>query len=304
MPIASTVLMIRPIQFGYNVETAVNNVFQINATDERTQEKALYEFDNYVHLLKSKGIEVLVVNDTPNPATPDSIFPNNWVSLHSNGTLCLYPMFAQNRRNERKSFVISKITTNYEVKQVEDFTSFEKDDMFLEGTGSMVLDNDHRIAFACISQRTHPKVLETFCEKMNYKPFTFTAVDAKGFPIYHTNVMMCSADQFIVACVDSIKDENEKNQFIELVNKLNKKLITISFEQMNQFAGNMIQLQNNLGEKFLVMSQSAYKSLNQEQIDELSKYNELLPIPLTTIETNGGGSARCMVAEIFTAKKS
>lgn len=304
MPIASTVLMIRPIQFGFNVETAVNNVFQVNQTDERTQEKALYEFDNYVHILKSKGIQVLVVNDTPTPATPDSIFPNNWLSMHTNGTLCLYPMFAKNRRAERKPFVLSKIKTTFDVKQVEDFSNYEESDMFLEGTGSMVLDSDHRIAFACVSQRTHPKILEEFCVKMNYQPFTFHANDEKGFPIYHTNVMMCVGDLFVVACVESITDEEERNQFIKLIQGLKKELIPISFEQMNQFAGNMIQLQNKEGEKFLVMSQSAYKSLTADQITELSRYNELLPIPLNTIETNGGGSARCMVAEIFTPQKS
>jgi hypothetical protein len=304
MPIASKVLMIRPIHFGYNAETAVNNAFQINKTDERTQEKALYEFDNFVHKLKEKGIEVLVVNDTPSPATPDSIFPNNWISLHSNGTICLYPMYAKNRRAERKPFVLSKIKSEFDIQKIEDFTGYEEQEMYLEGTGSMVLDSDHRIAFACISERTNAKVLEDFCVKMNYQPFTFHSYDQKGAPIYHTNVMMCVGDLFVVACIDSITDEEEKNMFIKLVQGLNKELITITYEQMNEFAGNMIQLQNKKGDKYLIMSQSAYKSLTEEQINELSRYNELLPIPLTTIETNGGGSARCMIAEVFTAQKS
>lgn len=304
MPIASKVLMIRPIHFGYNAETAVNNAFQVNKTDERTQEKALYEFDNFVHKLREKGIEVLVVNDTPSPATPDSIFPNNWISLHSNGTVCLYPMFAKNRRAERKPFVLSKIKSEFNIQKIEDFTGYEEQGMYLEGTGSMVLDSDHRIAFACISERTNVKVLEDFCVKLNYQPFTFHSYDQKGTPVYHTNVMMCVGDLFVVACIDSITDEEEKNMFIKLVQGLNKELITITYEQMNEFAGNMIQLQNKKGDKFLIMSQSAYKSLTEEQINELSRYNELLPIPLTTIETNGGGSARCMIAEVFTSQKS
>ncbi len=303
MAIASAVLMIRPIQFGYNAQTAVNNAFQTDATDDRTQEKALYEFDHYVHTLREKGIEVLVVNDTPTPPTPDSIFPNNWISLHTNGTICLYPMFAENRRAERKSFVLSKLQTQYQIQNICDFSGYESQQLFLEGTGSLVLDHDHRIAFACISERTHIKVLEEFCVKMDYQPFTFHAYDAGGRPVYHTNVMMCVGDMFVVACMESITDPEENEQFRKMVRALNKDLIEITFDQMNQFAGNMIQLQSKEGQKYLVMSQRAYQSLSPAQIQALSEYNTLLPIPLNTIETNGGGSARCMVAEIFTPSR-
>lgn len=297
-------LMVRPVRFGYNAETAVNNAFQVAGHDDSSvQQKALAEFDNFVATLRSHDIEVVVVEDTPEPHTPDSIFPNNWISFHKNSTIVLYPMFAPNRRLERKEGVIEAIKERFQIDNTIDLTKNEASDVFLEGTGSMILDRENKIAYACISPRTDKNLFLEFCEEMQYEPVVFDAVDEKGRPIYHTNVMMCVADKYAVICLDSIQEHDERSVVVGALAQSGKVIVDISFEQMNHFAGNMLQVTNTHGERFLVMSSQAYHSLSEEQIAELSAFNPIIHVPLETIETNGGGSARCMMAEIYLPKK-
>jgi len=290
--------MIRPVNFAFNLETAGNNAFQVRGDAKDVQQKALKEFDDFVSLLKENNVDVLVVEDTPHPHTPDSIFPNNWVSFHQDGTLLLYPMFAPSRRAERKDHVLEKIYQDFRISKKIDLSHYEKSNLFLEGTGSMVLDRENKLAFASLSPRTNKKVLDDFCTKMNYQAVSFTAVDINGTPIYHTNVMMCVADRYVVICLDSIASEDEKDLVAEAIQKTGKEIIDINYEQLNAFAGNMLQIENRQGEKLLVMSTQAYKSLTEKQVQELSAYNRIIHSPLTVIEANGGGSARCMMAEI------
>lgn len=295
----SRLLMIKPVRFDFNAETAVNNSFQVNAADTLVQDKALAEFETFIDVLRNHQVDVTVINDTPEPHTPDSVFPNNWISFHEDGTLLLYPMFAHNRRLERKQEVLDQLNDHFVVEKIIDLSPHENENRFLEGTGSMVLDRENKIAYACLSPRTNSDVLEDFCEKMNYTSVSFTAVDAAGQPIYHTNVMMCVADQFAVICTDSIPDAAEKKAVTDSLTKHGKKIIPISLEQMNRFAGNMLQVHNASGKKFLVMSTQAFNSLNVQQLLDIEHFNPILHSDITTIETNGGGSARCMMAEIF-----
>ena len=298
MQTTSHILMIQPVNFGYNAETAVNNAFQVAGNDAGAQEKAAEEFQQFVTVLRKNGVDVTVVKDTPEPYTPDSIFPNNWVSFHSDGTVMLYPMYAMNRRLERKQHVLDTIKNKFNITRQVDLSGYESENIFLEGTGSMVLDRDNKIAYACLSPRTEKKVLDDFCTKAGYKPIAFISVDENGKEIYHTNVMMCVADKYVVICLGSIRDKKEKQLVTDTINKSGKSIIDISYHQMNHFAGNMLQVENNEGEKLLVMSSQAYQSLTKEQVSELEKYNKIVHSSLTTIETNGGGSARCMMAEI------
>lgn len=304
MPATSYILMIRPVSFVYNEETAVNNAFQAASSDqEMVKQKALAEFDAFAELLQQNGIDVTVVQDSPEPHTPDSIFPNNWISFHSNGKVFLYPMFALNRRAERKPHVLNAIENKFQVAEIVDLSFFESENLFLEGTGSMVLDRDRQIAYACLSPRTDEKVLFDFCKRMSYTPVVFNATDGNGQAIYHTNVMMCVADRYVVICLESIALPEEKEKVEEAIINSGKAIVPISLHQMNHFAGNMLQLENNSGEKLLVMSSQAFESLTAEQISTLQSYNRIIHSSLTTIETNGGGSARCMLAEIFLSKK-
>lgn len=290
--------MIRPVAFGYNAETAVNNAFQQQTEQNGVQANALKEFDNFVEILRSHDINVTVVEDTQNPHTPDSIFPNNWISFHTNGTVVLYPMFAVNRRLERRSDIIDQLKKQYSITNIVDFSHYESQDKFLEGTGSMVLDRDNHIAYACLSPRTDKKLLEEFCTAINYKPTYFHAVDNYKNPIYHTNVMMCVADKYIIFCYETIADYSEKEVLNRWFSNTNKTIIPITLKQVNAFAGNMLQVQNIHGEKFLVMSDSAYNSLTHEQIRIIEQFNPIIHAPIPTIETNGGGSVRCMMAEV------
>ncbi len=299
MQYTSHLLMIQPIQFNFNAETAVNNSFQTNANDNLVSEKAKNEFDGFIQILRNNGIDITIVTDTPLPHTPDSIFPNNWISFHSDGTLCLYPMFAENRRLERKQSVLNAIEEKFSISQKIDFTHYEANNIFLEGTGSMVLDRDNKIAYACISPRTNLYVLADFCKQMNYTPLSFEAVDENNLPIYHTNVMLCVADEYVVICLKAVANPNERAALVNSFETHQKTIIEIEFNQMNQFAGNMLQVINNKGEKFLVMSSQAFQSLSKEQVKTIENFNPIIHSDLTTIETNGGGSARCMMAEVF-----
>ena len=294
--------MIRPVNFSFNAETAVNNAFQVAGTADHAQEQALGEFEGFVQLLRDNGVDVTVVQDTPDPYTPDSIFPNNWVSFHDDGTVCLYPMYAANRRLERKPGVLETLSRRFRIDATLDFSSYEKEGLFLEGTGSMVLDRDRKIAYACTSPRTDIEVLLDFCRKMGFVHDFFTAVDAEGRSIYHTNVMMCVADRYAVVCLDALPIAAERAHLASTIRASGKTLIPITLSQMNHFAGNMLQVHNQQDQKLLVMSSQAYASLDPEQIRQLTAFNRIIHSPLTTIEMNGGGSARCMLAEIHLPK--
>lgn len=294
----SKVLMIRPLHFGYNAETAVNNSFQVKGDPENLSVKAVGEFDHFVKALESFGIDVTVVNDSEEPHTPDAVFPNNWISFHGSGIYCLYPMFAPNRRRERKTEVLELIKKKFNYHRAIDFSGYESENRFLEGTGSMVLDRDKHLAYACLSPRTDRTVLDDFCKRMNYRPVVFHSANETGQAIYHTNVMMCVADRFVVICLDSIPNANEKESVINTILSSGKEIVPISMEQMNHFAGNMLQLENNEKEKILVMSSAAWHSLSPGQHNYLNQFNRILHAPLENIEANGGGSARCMIAEI------
>jgi hypothetical protein len=298
MQTTSKVLMIRPLHFLYNEETAVNNRFQVKGDQENLSEKAVQEFDEFVRELQKQDIDVTVVEDSPDPHTPDAIFPNNWISFHESGIYCLYPMFAPNRRKERKKEVMEIVQKKFHYHKLIDFTDYETENLFLEGTGSMVLDRDKHLAYACLSPRTSLRVLEDFCKKLNYRNVVFHSTDESGHNIYHTNVMMCVADRYVVICLDSIKDVDEKKYVTETILSSGKEIIPISQEQMNHFAGNMLQLENQRKEKILVMSSAAWFSLSQEQKEKLTLYNRVVHASLQSIESNGGGSARCMIAEI------
>jgi hypothetical protein len=293
------ILMVRPYQFYFNQQTAANNFFQSNINIENANELAIAEFDTMVEKLRAHQIKVNVVQDTKDPSTPDSIFPNNWVSTHTNGTLCLYPMFAENRRAERKLSVINFLESNYKIETKLDLTDLENEGTFLEGTGSMVLDHQNKIAYGCLSERLDKEAFANWCHKMQFKPIAFKAVDDKSQPIYHTNVMMCMGNQFVVICIESIANEQEKQMVLESFLQTNKELITISQDQLNHFAGNMLQVFDINEKPHLIMSEQAYNSLKTEQVKSLEKYNPLLPISIPTIEALGGGSTRCMMAEIY-----
>ncbi len=298
----SHLLMIQPVNFGFNAETAVNNTFQKNPGGD-VQQKALQEFADFVALLRKNKVDVTVIEDSLFPATPDSIFPNNWISFHDGGRIFLYPMFAVNRRLERKAAVLDAVKQKFSVVEIVDLTGSEKEDLFLEGTGSMVLDRENKIVYACLSPRTNEKILDEFCKTTGYHPVTFRATDSTGVVIYHTNVMMCIAGSYAVVCLDSIADKTEKNILYTQLLLTTKDIIDISLNQLNQFAGNMLQVKNAEGELLLVMSTQAFESLNDVQVEVLQKHNRIIHSPLNTIETAGGGSARCMMAEVFLDKK-
>ena len=306
MQTTDTVLMIEPAAYGFNAETAQNNYFQINSENAETQTKALQEFNNFVEKLRSKGINVITVKDTLEPHTPDSIFPNNWISMHQDGTVVLYPMCAVNRRCERRNDILEILKRNFSVKEIIDLSASENEGKFLEGTGSMIFDHDNKIAYGSVSLRLDEPLFREFCEKFGFEPVVFHSYQTANnerLPIYHTNVMMCVADRFVVICLDCIDDETERIKVVNAIVNSGKEIIEISESQMQQFAGNMLQVQNSDGKKFLVMSQSAYQSLTPEQILNIEKYSEIIYSDLETIETNGGGSARCMLAEVFLEKK-
>ncbi|CAA7194238.1 citrulline utilization hydrolase CtlX [Chryseobacterium potabilaquae] len=306
MQTTDTVLMIEPIAFGYNAETAKNNYFQVEQKGSDVQEKALKEFNAFVEKLRNKGIDVITIKDTLQPHTPDSIFPNNWVSFHKDGKAVLYPMFAHNRRVERRNDILETIKSKgFTIKDIDDWSSSEANEKFLEGTGSMIFDHDNKIAYGSVSLRLDENLFREFCEKYGFSPVVFHSFQTVGgerLAIYHTNVMMCVADKFVVICLDCIDDMLERNNVIETIKNSGKEIIEITEDQMQQFAGNMLQVQNKDGEKFLVMSETAYKSLQADQISTIEKYCEIIHADLNTIEVNGGGSARCMIAEIFLPK--
>lgn len=293
------VLMVRPAAFGFNVETAVNNAFQKEGAGANIPESGLKETDAYIKMLKENGIDVVIVTDTAEPYTPDAVFPNNWFSTHDDGTLVLYPMFAENRRMERKHAALEAIRANFDLKRTVDLTHYEKDGLFLEGTGSMVLDRVNKIVYACKSPRTNEIVLDDFCRLLGYTPVMFEAFDENGMQVYHTNVVMHVGSEIAVVCMDSITDPGQRATVRASLESTGKTIVEISFDQMNHFAGNMLELHNKNGESFLVMSRTAYRSLSAKQIAFLESGMKLITPSLECIEENGGGAARCMLAELF-----
>ncbi|MFT6836758.1 MAG: hypothetical protein ACJAZR_000276 [Sediminicola sp.] len=305
----NTILMVRPVNFRMNEQTAVNNYFQENL-DMMNQDinlKAQNEFDAFVNKLREKGVYVVVVEDTLDPDTPDSIFPNNWVSFHENGNVGIYPMFAENRRNERREDILETLEEKgFLIENIVDYTSAEDEELFLEGTGSIILDREYNKAYCALSARADEELFIEFCEDFEYTPVVFTAnqtVNGKRLPIYHTNVMMCVADTFAVLCLDTIDDKKEKKNVLDHLKQDGKEIIPITETQMHQFAGNMLQVQGMGGQAYLVMSSTAYNSLTPEQTKAIEKHCPIIHSSLETIETCGGGSARCMMAEVFLPKK-
>lgn len=300
--ITDTILMVRPANFGFNEETAGNNAFQTNDTSispTAITQKAQEEFDQFVNRLRVNGIEVLVWNDPAEPIKPDAVFPNNWVSFHSDGTVITYPMYAQVRRKERSEDIIDFVGENRLVDKRIHLEGNEPSNIFLEGTGSIIMDRENKIAYACLSPRTDEVLFDEFCKKVGCEKAAFTSTDANGMQIYHTNVMMALGVDFVVICMETIRDEAERKHLEALFVRTGKTIVDISEAQMNAFAGNMLQVKNPDGERFLVMSQQAYASLNQEQVDLIRSKTEILYSPIDTIENYGGGSARCMMAEVF-----
>ena len=307
--ITNTVLMIRPVQFRMNEQTAVNNFYQKkseNILPETVNAMATKEFDNMVEKLRKASIQVIVVQDTKEFDTPDSIFPNNWISFHKNGTIGLYPMFAKNRRLERKDSILEAVeAAGFVIKTVVDYTEAETDGFYLEGTGSILLDRENQKAYCALSARADEELFIEFCEDFEYTPVVFSAyqtVNDKRKLIYHTNVMMCLGTTFAVVCLASIDDKKERKNLLKHLHEDGKKIIEISEDQVNNFAGNMLQLQGTDNRSYLVMSQSALDSLRPSQVQMLEEHATLLSSPLNTIEACGGGSARCMMAEVFLPK--
>ena len=304
----NSILMIRPINFRMNEQTAVNNYYQevLDLKNAEINKNAQFEFDTFVDKLKSVGIEVIVISDTDQFDTPDSLFPNNWISFHEDGTVVLYPMFAENRRNERREDILDILEEKgFLIDNIVDYTSAEEEEIFLEGTGSLLLDRVNKKAYCALSPRADEDLFIEFCEDFEYTPVIFTAyqtVDGKRKPIYHTNVMMCLAETFAVICLDTIDDKQERKNVVKHLKEDRKQIIEITEKQVIHFAGNMLQVKGTTNERFLVMSQSALDCLTPTQIQQITKHCKIISSSLETIETCGGGSARCMMAEIFLPK--
>ncbi|ANH61692.1 citrulline utilization hydrolase CtlX [Dokdonia donghaensis] len=307
--ITNTILMIRPVQFRMNEETAVNNYFQedISLKNDEINTKAQQEFDDFVAKLRAVGVNVIVENDDIKGNTPDSVFPNNWVSFHESGNVALYPMFAENRRRERREEVLTRLESEgFTINNIVDYTEAEDEDVFLEGTGSILMDRQNERAYCALSARADESLFIEFCEDFEYTPVVFTAnqtVDGKRLPIYHTNVMMCLAEEFCVICLDTIDDKKERKNVLKHLKETGKQVISITEEQMHHFAGNMLQVLGADDKKYLVMSADAHQSLTKDQVNKIEKHCEILSSDLSTIETCGGGSARCMMAEVFLPKE-
>jgi hypothetical protein len=300
----STLLMIRPAAFGYNTETAGDNAFQRCDGDLEApaiQEHAQAEFDGFVALMKENDIEIVVVEDLPKPVTPDAIFPNNWLSLHQDGTVILYPMAASSRRKERRLDVIKHLENveGFDIGMVVDLSANEIRSRYLEGTGSLVIDRAHKKAYACISQRTDLVLVESFCYRMGYEDVVFRAFDRSGNPVYHTNVVMGIGNKIALVCLDAIRDPQERTEVQAQLEKDGHEVIPISIDQMSRFAGNVLEVRARNGQPYMIMSRAAHEALNEEQIESIETHMPILSAPLEIIEKYGGGSARCMMCEVF-----
>ena len=306
MPAASTILMIRPAAFGFNKETSINNFFQkaFSSTLKNIHQSALREFDSMVSVLREKQVDVLVINDTVEPQKPSAVFPNNWLSTSPDGKVFVYPMYAANRRKEKRADILQELVKDFIVKDVQDWSELEAEGRFLEGTGSMVIDHDNKLIYAAISERTNPAALEKFATANGFSAVVFLATDKNGYPVYHTNIIMTLGEKFCVLCEEAIEEEWELIAVKQLLESTGREIISITKDQMHSFAGNMIEIKNNAGKNILILSQTAFDSLSDEQKEKLTGYAELLPIPIPTIEAAEGGSVRCMIAEIFLRKKN
>ncbi|MBB1286167.1 amidinotransferase [Flavisolibacter sp. BT320] len=306
MQATQSIFLVRPANFVYNKETALSNTFQNALTEELSiiQEKVNSEFNGFVQTLQASDVLVLVFEDTAHPVKPDAVFPNNWVSLHENGKVVLYPMCAKNRRTERRNEILEAIGEKFCISEVIDLSGYEKEGCFLEGTGSIVFDHQNKTAYACLSPRTDKELFLHVCLLLQYHPIYFYALDPEGKEIYHTNVMMCVADRFCVICLESITNDVERTMVIDSLTNSGHEIVDISYEQMKNFAGNMLELRTSHDKNVLAMSANAYNSLYAAQKDRLEKYVKLLPLQVQTIETIGGGSVRCMIAEIFLPDKN
>ena len=304
--LASTVLMIRPVRFESNPMTAASNRFQGKsaASAEEQHAAALVEFDSLVDALQDKGIDVIVVDDTVEPHTPDSIFPNNWVSFHGDGRVVLYPMEAENRRTERRTDIIAQLNDElgYAVSEVVDLSPHELQGHFLEGTGSMVLDRVNHIAYACLSSRTQLDPLGDFAQRMEYEVIAFDAVDREGVPIYHTNVLMNIGEALAVICDEAITRGDQREAVLQRMRESGRDVILLSYDQLDAFAGNMLELRGEDGKRVVAMSQQAFDSLNKEQRAALEKNGDIVSVPIDNIEASAGGSVRCMLAEVHLPK--
>ena len=303
--ITNTILMVRPAAFRMNEQTKVNNFFQeeLDLQEAQINERAQAEFDAFVNKLREVGVHVIVHQDKKENDTPDSIYPNNWISFHQSGNIALYPMFAENRRRERNEEVLKLVESDgFKIDNVVDYTEAENENLYLEGTGSLILDRVNRKAYCALSDRADEQLVIEFCEEFEYTPVIFTAyhtVEGKREVIYHTNILMCVGTTFAVICLDTIDDKKEKKNVAQHLQQDNKEIIPITEEQMNQFAGNMLQVVGSDNKTYLVMSQAAKDSLTVAQVKAIEKHTNILSSDLTTIETLGGGSARCMMAEVF-----
>ncbi|WP_116524041.1 citrulline utilization hydrolase CtlX [Seonamhaeicola aphaedonensis] len=305
----NTILMVRPIHFRMNEQTAVNNYYQKvidNILPASINKKAQEEFDAYVEKLRSFGVQVVVVSDTEDFDTPDAIFPNNWISFHQDGTVAIYPMFAENRRYERREDILDILEERgFLIKNVVDYTAAEDEDIFLEGTGSVVLDRINKRAYCALSPRADEDLFIEFCEDFEYTPIIFKAnqtVNGTRKPIYHTNVMMCVAETFTVICLEAIDDKKERKNVVKHLKDTNKEVIAITEAQVNSFAGNMLQVRGKNNQLYVIMSQAAYDSLTLNQVNQIEKHCPIISSSLDIIEACGGGSARCMMAEVFLPK--
>lgn len=302
----SHLMMVRPASFQFNIETAVSNAFQKSLKSlsvEEIKQKAINEFDAYVAKLRQHKIDVLVIQDSILPQKPDAIFPNNWISMQADGLVYLYPMCTPNRRLERRPEVVEKLKSVYKIKAVIDLSASENKYQFLEGTGSIIFDHLNKKAYACLSPRTNKSMFEEHCKQLGYESISFISEDENGHLVYHTNVMLTIGNGFVVICLESIKNEKEQKKVLNSFAATQHEIIYISFKQMNAFAGNMLQVENTDGKTFLILSQTALNSLDLKQIQQIQKYTEILSVEIPVIETIGGGSARCMLAEIYLEKK-
>jgi hypothetical protein len=302
----SNLLMVRPASFQFNVETAVSNAFQKSLdglTVEEIKQKAIKEFDAYVEKLRTNKIHVTVIQDTLEPAKPDAIFPNNWISMHENGSVFLFPMNTENRRLEVRPEIIDTLKASFIIHDIQDLRTSIQENKFLEGTGSIIFDHLNKMAYACLSPRTDKDIFLQYCKMIGYEPIYFTSADAQDNLVYHTNVMLTIGDTFVVICLESIKDKTEQKFVQTKLEQTGHEIINITFAQMNAFAGNMLQVQNTEGKTFLVMSETAFHSLTAEQIAQIENHTSILAVSIPTIETIGGGSARCMLAEIYLEEK-
>ncbi len=304
--VTNNIMMIRPKHFGFNEETAKNNSFQSNDSSldsDTISQVALQEFDNFVEALKAKDINIHVIEDTDTPIKPDAVFPNNWISFHEDGMVLTYPMYSKLRRNERRQDIIEQIELSYIIDKNYTFEHYEDEDLFLEGTGSLILDRQNKIAYANLSQRTDLQLFEKWCILKGYEKVHFLAKDRAGNDIYHTNVMMALGRSFVVICLECVPESKEKENLLRALKTTSKDIIDISLDQVESFAGNMLQVKSNKGIPYLVMSKASWIVLSEDQKANINKHTDVILGDIPTIEKYGGGSVRCMMAEIFLIKK-